>query len=288
MELRAWRLSRSNGGVRRHVRDVAAEIVAGILDWHSRSLCNRTTSSLHLAMCGIWCALSTRQHVWPSDDTLQLLERRGPDSSCRYEAICERSTSSSQPCYIVFHSTVLSLRGHGTVRQPYRSDGSESTLCWNGEAWKIAGQTQVTGNDTEAVASSLDEVSYAARMTPIRSEAVENQAMLVAKALAEISGPYAFVYHDASNGILFFGRDFLGRRSLLTLTTADGDLLISSVAGEQCKSEDPPWFEVEADGVYYVDLYADILVRKVPYHFADMNTEESTLSVGLPDASELL
>jgi len=109
-----------------------------------------------------------------------------------------------------------------------------------------------------------------------------------AKALAEISGPYAFVYHDASNGILFFGRDFLGRRSLLTLTTADGDLLISSVAGEQCKSEDPPWFEVEADGVYYVDLYADILVRKVPYHFADMNTEESTLSVGLPDASELL
>ncbi|TKA80319.1 hypothetical protein B0A55_02205 [Friedmanniomyces simplex] len=77
---------------------------------------------------------------------------------------------------------------------------------------------------------------------------------MTAKALARITGPYALVYHDSSNDILYLGRDFLGRRSLLIKTTVDGALLISSVAGPVSGQEETPWSEVEADGLYYIDL----------------------------------
>ncbi|KAK1816652.1 hypothetical protein LTR12_008905 [Friedmanniomyces endolithicus] len=109
----------------------------------------------------------------------------------------------------------------------------------------------------------------------------------MAKALARILGPYAFVYHDLSNGILYFGRDFLSRRSLLIRKTPDGALLISSVAGVVSGQDETAWSEVEADGLYYIDLTtsdagrdSQHVVHKVPYHFTNSNAKAPGLSVG--------
>ncbi|KAK0267951.1 hypothetical protein LTR35_015883 [Friedmanniomyces endolithicus] len=239
-------------------------------------------------MCGIWCAISTHRPVWPCAETLRLLERRGPDSSGRRQVTLERTASTGQPetTYVTFHSTVLSLRGHGTVGQPHRSS-SGSTLCWNGEEWEIAGHPPLLDNDTEAVANLLDSKACTPCEPLSRSETVHERARAMAKALAQIVGPYALVYHDSSNNILYFGRDFLGRRSLLTRKTSDGALLISSVAGVISGQDETAWSEVEADGLYYVDLRMSGIscdsqhsVHKVPYYFASSGAKAPGSSVG--------
>ena len=236
-------------------------------------------------MCGIWCAVSAREHVGPNDHTLRLLERRGPDSSYQLGTSCQQACArdQSRTLYLAFNSTVLSLRGEGIVAQPYLDEITGSILSWNGEAWEVAGQP-LAGNDTETVSFLLRGAVSVAQDTLGRSEAVQACAERVAKVLARLSGPYAFVYHDPLSGILFFGRDFLGRRSLLTCRTADEDLLVSSVADAQRMSNDHPWSEVEADGVYYVDLNSEdrlITVNKVSYDFDESKEANNTLSVGL-------
>ncbi|KAK1816408.1 hypothetical protein LTR12_009187 [Friedmanniomyces endolithicus] len=206
-------------------------------------------------MCGIWCAVGAHCHLRPCEETLRLLERRGPDSGGRSQITLERTATTGQPetTYVTFHSTVLSLRGHDTVGQPHRSS-SGSTLCWNGEAWEIAGHSPLLDNDTEAVANLLDSKACTPCEPMSRSDAVHERARAMAKALAQIVGPYALVYHDSSNDILYFGRDFLGRRSLLIRKTSNGALLISSVAGVVSGQDGTAWAEVEADGLYHIDL----------------------------------
>ncbi|KAK0934380.1 hypothetical protein LTR29_014042 [Friedmanniomyces endolithicus] len=239
-------------------------------------------------MCGIWCAISTQRPVWPCAETLRQLERRGPDSSSRSHVTLERTTSAGQPetTHITFHSTVLSLRGHVTVEQPYKSS-SGSSLCWNGEAWEFAGHSPLLQNDTEAVARLLGSETCTYSETVSRSDAVERRAHSTAKTLACIAGPYAMVYHDSSNAILYFGRDFLGRRSLLTRTASDGTLLLSSVAGVVGGEDETAWSEVEADGLCYVDLKpsgagcdSPYVIKKGPYHLANSNARVSGSSVG--------
>jgi asparagine synthetase B (glutamine-hydrolysing) len=72
----------------------------------------------------------------------------------------------------------------------------------------------------------------------------------VLEVLRGIEGPFAFVYYDAGAGRVFFGRDRLGRRSLLMAPTEGGGLALCSVAGQT----EEGWEEVEADGVYVVTL----------------------------------
>ncbi|KAK4506574.1 hypothetical protein PRZ48_000306 [Zasmidium cellare] len=76
-------------------------------------------------------------------------------------------------------------------------------------------------------------------------------ATTISQAMSQVAGPYAFVFHDAARRRLFFGRDFLGRRSLLRQITRDGDILLSSVTDGATSNS---WSEVEADGVYCIDL----------------------------------
>lgn len=107
--------------------------------------------------------------------------------------------------------------------------------------------------------------------------------------MSQIAGPYAFVFVDASRSSVYFGRDFLGRRSLLYKVDADGNLLLSSVTNG---SSGEGWSEVEADGVYCIDLslqsvsatgnlerWGDFVVAKTAYTHVDGQINNS-LSVG--------
>jgi len=250
-------------------------------------------------MCGIFCSLSRTSHVSPDADVLQLLQRRGPDStSCAqhtYGHDCEKAPlqqESGGDIFLNFISTVLSLRGSRTVTQPLQSSDGSHVLCWNGEAWSIAGQP-AKGNDTEAVFELLSDAASQSRSTKLSAQDASNR---IAKHMATIAGPYAFVFYDKHAGRVYLGRDFLGRRALLWRTTESGDLLISSVTSG---SHDNAWSEIEADGIYCIDLnvpsgHADaedqasgltssFAISKVPYHFAtdgDESTKSETFSVG--------
>jgi len=247
-------------------------------------------------MCGIFCAVSCHKPIWPSLELQRSLESRGPDSSGKASSTFQRqratSQSSNEPkVYATFFSTVLSLRGPKAVTQPYHPSASEPVFCWNGEAWSINGQPPLE-NDTAAVWELLNAVAKLSNATEDRQQEVTRRVLLMAESLSMISGPYAFVFCDSANGLLYFGRDFLGRRSLLTRVTDNGELLISSITDSGMSDG---WTEVEADGLYCVDLIAHgddttdgdgaarfgrFAATKVPYHFKDEEAHGDLISVG--------
>lgn len=204
-------------------------------------------------MCGIFCSLSRRKQLLPTHVISERLHARGPDSSGT-KCIKDSPNLSQQQnfrdeIFLTFHSTVLSLRGPQTVVQPYQGQDNEFTLCWNGEAWNFDGRCSFN-NDTEAVHQLLADAS-AAHFDFNVSKTDVGCGHVIAKTLSRINGPYSFVFFDASRGKLFLGRDFLGRRSLMRRTTNEGDLIISSISDGNIADG---WAEIEADGVYCVDL----------------------------------
>ena len=207
-------------------------------------------------MCGIFCSLGTTHHILPNDEIKRRLVSRGPDSRNTVETLYPRTTAqkhdtSTRDIPVTLCSTVLSLRGSLTVTQPYQDSEGKYTLCWNGEAWSIDGEP-TSGNDTKAIHRLLvDSLKPSSTFDNPHIEPLAS-ARIVSEALSRVAGPYAFVFFDHSRGRLFFGRDSLGRRSLLRRLTNYGDLVISSVSDG---NPDDGWTEIEADGVYCIDLH---------------------------------
>jgi len=203
-------------------------------------------------MCGIFFALSRAVHVTPDANTQKLLRNRGPDSTGQHEILIE--SSQGVPVYATFLSTVLALRGSHVIEQPLKDEATGSILCWNGEAWSIAGNA-VEGNDSQLVFSKLQEACAAGA----GALSVPN----VVKLLSSIRGPYALVFYDAPNKRIYYGRDCLGRRSLLRKTATDGTIILSSVCDN---ASGEIWSEVEADGIYAIDLNnVDVTLPSVPH-----------------------
>ncbi|CAK4033994.1 Asparagine synthetase domain-containing [Lecanosticta acicola] len=207
-------------------------------------------------MCGIFCSISRHEHVVPSDTLKQLLQSRGPDASNQLNIQCIPE-STTEPAYLTCYSTVLSLRGSNPVSQPYQQRGSNSFLCWNGEAWGIAGE-KPTGNDTAAVFDALQN----AVSIPVPPMDAREEGSLVtqtlSQALSQVAGPYALVFYDELRSRVYFGRDSLGRRSLLWRVSTNGDLIFSSITDG---TPGQGWTEVDADAIYSIDLSARSYAR---------------------------
>ena len=195
-------------------------------------------------MCGIFASVSCGEAPSPRPGLLEALTNRGPDRCGTVDAVRETANAGTDNSSVSlkFVSTVLALRGDHLARQPLLDPVCESVLCWNGEAWKI-GDEVVDGNDGELIIALL-----AAAVSPNSiSDSIENTLNV----LRSISGPFAFVYYDRVHGLLYFGRDCLGRRSLLyNAEGAPGTVLLSSIADSASES----WHEVEADGIHLLVL----------------------------------
>ncbi|KAH0438213.1 asparagine synthase related protein [Colletotrichum camelliae] len=216
-------------------------------------------------MCGVHVVVSRDDSLPLPTETRTCLCNRGPDHLGEVRSQAVPSGTDAHPLHLTFTSTVLSLRGDHVTKQPFRDASSGSVLCWNGEAWKIGGKP-VQGNDGEAVFALLIAAS---------SRAAGEDAVL--DALRTVEGPFAFVYYDASSSRLFFSRDRLGRRSLL-LNRKDG-LRLSSIA----ESTSPEWSEVEANGIYVVDIASfdsDPNVPLTPRPWSD-EEEGTVLNIGV-------
>ncbi|GKT48241.1 asparagine synthetase domain-containing protein C4F6.11c [Colletotrichum spaethianum] len=187
-------------------------------------------------MCGIHVVVSRDGFQSLPAATQACLCNRGPDHLGEVQSQSAPVESGSNPVFLNFTSTVLALRGDHIIKQPFRDASSGSVLCWNGEAWKI-GSAPVEGNDGEAIFALLTAAS--------NRDANEDAVLDV---LRSIEGPFAFVYYDATACRVYYGRDRLGRRSLLL--NQGEDLRLSSIA----ESTSPAWAEVEADGIYVLDL----------------------------------
>lgn len=203
-------------------------------------------------MCGIHVVVSRK----PDVDTAILpstlrhcLCNRGPD---HFGQVTTRLGQAS----LTFTSTVLSLRGDHVTKQPFQDVTTGLVLCWNGEAWQINRQP-VEGNDGETIFELLVEASRKSSETGSRDPILD-----VFRSINSITGPFAFVYYDAPSETLYFGRDRLGRRSLLICRDEDdGSFVLSSVAGA-CLEH---WKEVESDGIYTLHLGRDFLPVQHPW-----------------------
>ncbi|KAI8378805.1 asparagine synthase-domain-containing protein, partial [Choanephora cucurbitarum] len=136
--------------------------------------------------------------------------------------------------HLQFYSTVLHLRGPDVVPQPLCR--SNNVLCWNGEIFDGL-PVPVGQNDTAILMDQL--------------ESAETEDAIL-KTMEQIEGPFAFVYYRASSQTIYFGRDCLGRRSLLW--HPQQPFMLSSVGRQQ---DGGAWEEVPAKGIYaiYLDQY---------------------------------
>lgn len=216
-------------------------------------------------MCGIHFTLSASGPVRPDDAVMQLLKDRGPDSLQQLEATVNVGDSNNlsgkaQQYYLVFSSSVLSLRGDHTAVQPFQDRTTGSILCWNGEAWKI-GEGAVSGNDGEVLFSLLNPKGLSAAKDQLSPDDARSRIKHITAVFGSIRGPYAFVYYDALIGKVFFGRDCLGRRSLLGGTDPASFLTISSV---RATTDEHDCAEVKANGIYVLDLWETTAKAQVP------------------------
>ncbi|KAI0966537.1 asparagine synthase-domain-containing protein [Xylaria arbuscula] len=192
-------------------------------------------------MCGIHATITTSTDSGLSSEVRQSLINRGPDHFGQAQREVG-GVDADRTLRLYFTSTVLALRGDHVAKQPLEENtGVGSVLCWNGEAWRLDGQP-VYGNDGEAVFALLQT---SASSPPHIREAH------VLDVLRRIEGPFAFVYYDSAASRVYYGRDRLGRRSLLIKLSTDGDsITLSSIASVPTAG----WEEVSSDGIWSLDL----------------------------------
>ena len=220
-------------------------------------------------MCGFSFLCSTKNPLDPDPELLALLRRRGPDGI----RIARREVKSQDPTQEVGHGTfhmtfsasVLALRGESIVSQPLVDDESGSILMWNGEAWKF-GVEVVSGNDSELIFNRL--LSCTGNSHGSKSH-TRTKISNIKECLGQIEGPFAFLFYDAPSKRVFYGRDRLGRRSLLYRKNGDDELMISSVAHETFSGE---WSEVEPTGIHVVELELGCLEK-------DKNSSDDRLGI---------
>ncbi|KAI9489014.1 asparagine synthase-domain-containing protein [Zychaea mexicana] len=181
-------------------------------------------------MCGILFSLTTAQQqvdpeLWQT--LTEINTKRGPDSQ-------QTRTISVGDHFLQFYSTVLHLRGRDNVPQPVCENGN--ILCWNGEIF-------------DGLSIALGENDTAALMQHLTRVDTKNSTAFL-KVISRIEGPFAFVFWQEESKRLWFGRDCLGRRSLLW-SRNENSLVISSAAQPNDKVE---WQEVPANGIYSVQL----------------------------------
>lgn len=192
-------------------------------------------------MCGIYASIAHSECQRPNEALAEQLRRRGPDHYSHLEDVYVVNDRHERRVALNLTSSVLALRGDSITRQPFLDHASGSMLCWNGEAWTVDG-ARIRGNDGQVVFQCLLEE------TTLCHDASAVVAG-VRRVVNRIQGPFAFVFYHKPHAQIVFGRDSLGRRSLLYRREPD-TLEISSVG----ESKSGVWVEADAGGLYSVSL----------------------------------
>eukprot|EP01130_Rhizamoeba_saxonica_P012386 TRINITY_DN5208_c0_g1_i3.p1 TRINITY_DN5208_c0_g1~~TRINITY_DN5208_c0_g1_i3.p1 ORF type:complete len:566 (-),score=130.31 TRINITY_DN5208_c0_g1_i3:151-1848(-) len=157
----------------------------------------------------------------------KLLSRRGPDHF-------ERKDIQLGPSNLSFLSSVLHLRGN-PVQQPL-SDNSGNVMLWNGEIFGGI-PVDIDQNDGQLLFNRLTQ------------ECTTKQDILSTFNLIE--GPWAMVFYHKLSETIYFGRDPLGRRSLM-VSYKNMNFSISTLAVEHDTQFE--WIELPTTGLYSIQL----------------------------------
>lgn len=224
-------------------------------------------------MCGIAFSIHHSHSTNTSFDHLEtFLARRGPDSQMHLERTFDTFK-------LVFYSTVLHIRGEVCAVQPLISDDGRWVLQWNGEIYSPLGDSDESLSDTDYMIKKLSSDNY-----PL-------------KFLALINAEFAFVLFDSLNGYIYYGRDRLGRRSLLQAAPSKeqlepaGDanqslLCLSSVSNYTFNKK--LWHEVPATGIFKFNIGLSTFEHHAWDQLGHTNTYRISRSILLPSELEIL
>ncbi|KAI1315381.1 hypothetical protein EDD11_000885 [Mortierella claussenii] len=207
-------------------------------------------------MCGILFGIRHHRtqgcqeydHTW---STLQELNsRRGPNAQNTHAVRVGQGTlldgSTAEAVEMTFYGAVLHLRGDVVTRQPHVSSKG-NVLIWNGEIFDgiFVDHHQ---NDGQVLMETLEAISEQGN--------IKEHTRHFLKIMAKIEGPYAFVYFHAATSTIYFGRDCLGRRSLLwhkkssEKNSVDLPFILTSVGYSGFRRDLLALEEIPADGIY--------------------------------------
>ncbi|EFN83342.1 Asparagine synthetase domain-containing protein 1 [Harpegnathos saltator] len=181
-------------------------------------------------MCGIFCFI-----YQPTDDDSEcfkqwsickdLIATRGPDH------LADTHITLSHEWQGYFAGAVLWMQGSNITIQP-SLDNNGNMLLWNGDLFSGSlANDDVCDTNTILVEfeSTTDIISV----------------------LRKIEGPYSLIYYQKSSNILYFGRDIIGRHSLLLrIDNEANSLTLTSVASKKMKGI----VEVPAIGIFAMNL----------------------------------
>ena len=181
-------------------------------------------------MCGIFCNISQNHancieisHEWEA--CKNLIIARGPDG------LIEKFENLTSIWSGHFVASVLWMQGSNFCEQP-AIDSSGNILLWNGDIFS-GNLAQDNLCDTIVLLNALQSCSS------------------VLSVFQEIQGPYSFIYFQKSTNLLYFGRDVIGRHSLLLKVNTDENILtLTSVASKEVNRI----MEIPAIGIFVMNL----------------------------------
>ncbi|KAG2393213.1 hypothetical protein C9374_009790 [Naegleria lovaniensis] len=169
------------------------------------------------------------------------ISSRGPDAT-NDKTLSFRNDSQEQ-IQVTLIASLLALRGDRPFPQPVSMNHGNDThwLIWNGEIFGNEYFRECViehGNDTICLLNHLVNCSNETE---------------VLNTFANIEGPFGFVYVNTTDNYLLFGRDILGRRSLLYCVNESGnELVLSSVA---CHIPGfSQWRSIGVNGIFKLSL----------------------------------
>lgn len=182
-------------------------------------------------MCGIFCSISQNH----KKDSIQisreweacknLVIARGPDR------VTEKFENLTPIWFGHFVAAVLWMQGSDLCEQP-TIDSAGNILLWNGDIFS-GNLAQDNACDTNVLLSAL------------------KSSLNVSSVFQEIQGPYSFVYFQKSTNLLYFGRDIVGRHSLLLkVNTDENTVILTSVASKEVNKI----IEIPAIGIFVMNL----------------------------------
>lgn len=186
-------------------------------------------------MCGILCILSCNkeQKDRVENSILPVLLHRGPDSHHQ----CSTSVGETS-LTLHLYGTVLHLRGALTPQPLVSSSGH--MFLWNGEIFGGDIDVPVEANDTKVLFDQLCSL-------PLNEANYERHLIALFQSL---NGPWAFVFYDAVNRNLWYGRDYFGRRSLLSFV--DKETFVISSVGKRSFTDH--FKEIPAKTLYRINI----------------------------------
>ncbi|EFA78384.1 hypothetical protein PPL_09035 [Heterostelium album PN500] len=187
-------------------------------------------------------------------DLLNRLVNRGPDSQIMETMTLECGNNIT--VNINMMASVLGMRGDLTVQPQHDINGN--ILMWNGELFD-GYHIGVHQNDTEFLLHLLNQADSSSSSSSSESDGISNDTFV--QLFLKIKGPFAFVYWNKSARKLWFGRDVLGRRSLLVNKSNDR-FILASIGSFPSGIDDtkplPQWNEVNTFGLYSIHFPEDL------------------------------